>query len=168
MNNKYNDDPQNTFQSQYILDKPYFIECYEESEQNGLGGKPKITLIAMLVLLGLVAIYLLQQSYLGNFLILLAVLECVAFYYRKPWWVARQMISRVAGNTITLTIDQQGITSDSLQKNFSYQFTELDKIQETQRGFLLFHKKNATYISKSILNEPAIALLQAQSANLEN
>ena len=52
-------------------------------------------------ILGLFGIYGLGDHYLGTFLLMLALLECIAFYYRRPWWVTRQMLSRASGSYST-------------------------------------------------------------------
>ncbi|MEJ6476594.1 hypothetical protein [Pseudoalteromonas piscicida] len=148
-----------SFQSQFKLDKAYYKECFEESEANGLAVKPKYGLLVLLVTLGLIAIYGLQQHYLGNFLILLAVVECLAFYYRKAWWVTRQSLSRAAGNIVEVSITNKGISTKATHAEFSYPFNTLDKLEETTRGFLVFQNNKPSYISKSGLSEQAIAFL---------
>ncbi|WP_236596519.1 YcxB family protein [Pseudoalteromonas sp. GCY] len=152
-----------SFQSQFKLDKAYYRECFEESEANGLAVKPKYGLLVLLIALGLFAIYGLQEHYVGNFLILLAVVECVAFYYRKAWWVIRQSYSRAAGNIVEVSISKAGISTKATHAEFSYPFDDLDKLVETNRGFLVFHQNKPSYISKSGLNEEAIAFLSDQS-----
>ena len=53
------------------------------------------------------SIYVLDNGYLGNFLIVLAIIECISYYYRRPWWVARQMLSRASGSNVIIEIDEE-------------------------------------------------------------
>lgn len=152
-----------SFQSQFKLDKAYLKECFEESEANGFAIKPKYGLLVLLTALGLLAIYGLEQPYLGNFLILLAVVECLAFYYRKSWWVIRQNLSRAAGNMVTVKVSQQGIETQAHHAEFSYPFTALEALTETERGFLIVQGGKPSYISKSVLTPEACAFLTKQS-----
>ncbi|MDW7547678.1 YcxB family protein [Pseudoalteromonas sp. McH1-7] len=148
-----------SFQSQFKLDKAYYKECFEESEANGLAIKPKYGLLILLVALGFFAIYGLQEHYLGNFLILLAVVECLAFYYRKAWWVTRQALSRAAGNVVTVSITDNQIITKASHAEFCYAFNAIEKLIETERGFLVFQSNKPSYISKSGLSAEAIEFL---------
>ena len=65
------------FTTTYTLDKPYFYECFDESLPYSKRAKPKYFLLVLLVALGLFGIYVLDDHYLGSFMIMLAVLECI-------------------------------------------------------------------------------------------
>lgn len=98
-----------TLTTTYTLDKPYSYECFDESVAHSKRAQPKYFLLALLVALGLFGIYGLDDHYLGSFLIMVAVLECIAFYYRRPWWVTRQMLSKASGLRSPLPLTKKGL-----------------------------------------------------------
>ena len=151
------------FTSTYTLDKPYFYECFDESLLYSSQAKPKYALLLLLVCLGLTAIYALDKYYLGNFLILMAVLECVAFYYRRPWWVTRQMLSRASGSEATLTIDESGFKSENPHKSYQLAWQDIDEVIFTSRGIILKSRRGMQYISNSVLSDEIIEYIKKRA-----
>ena len=143
------------YTEKFLLDKAYFQECFDESIQLGEHNKPKYFLLILLVSLGLFSIYGLNKHYLGNFLILLAVVECLAFYYRRPWWVARQMLSRASSSTITLKINETGIEATNPYKSYTVKWEEVDSIVETSKGIVLKNSQYMQYLSSNALSTEA-------------
>ncbi|WP_394191819.1 YcxB family protein [Pseudoalteromonas atlantica] len=152
------------FNTSYTLDKPYFYECFDESLPYSTQAKPKYGLLILLISLGLISIYALEQHYLGNFMIVAAIVECIAFYYRRPWWVTRQMLSRASGSKAKLTIDETGFSSENPHKSYQITWQQIDDVIFTPRGILLKNKKGMQYISKSILSDEAIAYIKKRAA----
>ncbi|BDF95091.1 YcxB family protein [Pseudoalteromonas sp. KAN5] len=152
-----------SFTTTYTLDKPYFYECFDESLPYSAQAKPKYIFLVLLVSLGLTAIYALEQHYLGNFLIMAAVLECVAFYYRRPWWVTRQMLSRASGSEATLTIDDEGFKSVNPHKNYQLAWQDIDEVIYTSRGIILKSRRGMQYISNSVLNDEVIEFIKKRA-----
>ncbi|MGS0534892.1 YcxB family protein [Pseudoalteromonas sp. SaAl2] len=152
------------FTTSYTLDKPYFYECFDESLPYSAQAKPKYAFLVLLISLGLISIYALEQHYLGNFMIMAAVLECVAFYYRRPWWVTRQMFSRASGSKAKLIIDEQGFTSENPHKSYQIKWQQIDEVIFTPRGILLKSKQGMQYISNSVLSDEAINYIQKRAA----
>ena len=151
------------FTTTYTLDKPYFYECFDESLPYSKRAKPKYFLLVLLVALGLFGIYVLDDHYLGSFMIMLAVLECVAFYYRRPWWVTRQMLSRASGSEVTLTFDEDGIKSTNHYKNYQLAWHDINEVITTDCGLLLKSKSGMQYISKAILNDETIDFINKKA-----
>ncbi|MBE0376090.1 MULTISPECIES: YcxB family protein [Pseudoalteromonas] len=151
------------FSTTYTLDKPYFYECFDESLPYSAQAKPKYALLVLLVSLGLIAIYAMNKHYLGNFLILVAVLECVAFYYRRPWWVTRQMLSRASGSEATLTIDEDGFKSVNLHKSYQLTWQDIDEVIFTPRGIILKSRRGMQYISNSVLSDEMIEYIKKRA-----
>jgi len=147
----------------YTLNKPYFYECFDESLPYSKRARPKYFLLILLVSLGIFAIYGLGDHYLGSFMIMLGVLECVSFYYRRPWWVARQMLSRASGSEVTLTFDEHGIKSENHYKNTQLAWQDISKTINTERGILLQSKKGMQYISKQILTNELLEFINKKT-----
>ena len=151
------------FSTTYTLDKPYFYECFDESLPHSAQAKPKYFFLVLLVSLGLIAIYGLEKHYLGNFLIMAAVLECVAFYYRRPWWVTRQMLSRASGSEATLTIDKDGFKSVNPHKSYQLTWQDINEVIFTPRGIILKSRHGMQYISNSVLNDEIIEYIKKRA-----
>ncbi|KZN32623.1 YcxB family protein [Pseudoalteromonas luteoviolacea] len=147
------------FQSEFTLDKRYFQECFDESVKMSQHHKPKYGLIAFLISLGFLSHYLLNQAYLGNFLFLLGVLEGVAFYYKRPWWVARQMLSRASGSKVSLTIDEEGITAENPYRAFSVKWQDIHKVVKTEQGIIIQQQRHNQYISSKVLNDEVLSFI---------
>ncbi|PCC13677.1 YcxB family protein [Pseudoalteromonas sp. JB197] len=152
-----------THTTTYTLDKPYFYECFDESVAHSKRAQPKYFLLALLVALGLFGIYGLDDHYLGSFLIMVAVLECIAFYYRRPWWVTRQMLSKASGSEVTLTFDEEGIKSSNFYKNTQLLWSDINEVITTERGILLKNKKGMQYISKHILTAETLNFIHKKA-----
>ncbi|MEL0639835.1 YcxB family protein [Pseudoalteromonas aliena] len=151
------------FTTTYTLDKPYFYECFDESLPYSKRAKPKYFLLVLLVALGLFGIYGLDDHYLGSFMIMLAVLECVAFYYRRPWWVTRQMLSKASGSEVTLTFDEKGIKSANHYKNYQLEWQNISEVIDTQQGIIIKNKSGMQYISKQILSPETLAFINKKT-----
>ncbi|NMM40939.1 YcxB family protein [Pseudoalteromonas arctica] len=152
-----------SFSTTYTLDKSYFYECFDESLPYSTQAKPKYVFLVLLVSLGLTAIYWLEKHYLGNFLIMAAVLECVAFYYRRPWWVTRQMLSRASGSEATLTIDKNGFKSENPHKSYQLAWQDIDDVIFTVRGIILKSRRGMQYISNSVLSDEIIEYIKKRA-----
>ena len=152
-----------SFSTTYTLDKPYFYECFDESLPYSKRAQPKYFLLVLLVSLGLFSIYGLADHYLGTFLIMVAVLECVAFYYRRAWWVTRQMFSRASGSEVTLTFDDEGIKSANHYKSYQLAWQDIAEVIETPRGVLIKNKNSLQYISKQILTDEMLDFINKKA-----
>ena len=151
------------FTTTYTLDKPYYYECFDESLPYSKRAKPKYFLLVLLVALGLFGIYGLKDHYLGSFMIMLAVLECLAFYYRRPWWVTRQMLSRASGSEVTLTFDDNGIKSANHYKSYQLAWQDINEVMDTQQGIILRNKSGMQYISKKIISTETLAFINKKT-----
>jgi hypothetical protein len=150
------------YSEKFVLNKSYFQECFDESIELGDHNKPKYFLLVLLVVLGLFSIYILAEHYLGNFLLLLAVVEGLAFYYRRPWWVARQMLSRASGSTVELHINGEHIEAKNPYKHYQLAWQEIDSIIETRKGLVLRSKKSMQYLSNQSISNETRAFILAQ------
>lgn len=151
-----------SYQTTFILDKSHFSECFDESVQR----QTFITLYrkgAILMLVGAALVMFSELNpYAAWFIFSLGVLEVVSSYYKKPWWVARQMLSKVAKAEISLKINQESIHISSFYNDNNMKFSEIDQITATDNGWLISHNTHRHYISNRCLNEPAKNFLHAK------
>ena len=88
--------------------------------------------------------------------------EFLSIRFNKTWWLWRQMMSKAAGESVKLTIDDKGINSQSLHVNQHILWNDVYNITETDCGFLLQLQKNTTYLSKRCLTQSAIDFINQQ------
>ncbi|MCL1089654.1 YcxB family protein [Shewanella profunda] len=151
-----------SYSTTYILDKAHFDECYTQSVVPDPTLKPYYKGIG-LVFIGIALIFTDINLYLAYFFVGLGVIEALNVKYHKAWWLMRQMISKAASNDVTLTIDEQGIRTQSQYVNSQILWTDIYRINETEKGFLITHKAGTSYISSSSLDNSAIAYIKAKN-----
>jgi len=141
------------YQSTFVLDKSHFSECYEES----VSPQPFFTLylkaIVMLFIGAGLVLFSEINPYAAWFIFALGVLEVVSTYYRKPWWVMRQMLSKVAKAEVTLEITDEYIRTHSFYNDNQMLYGDIDSIAATKNGWLISHKSGRHYISNRCLTE---------------
>ena len=144
------------FESQYTLDKAFYRECFEQSAST----PPVLKAYSKAFALLLLSIFLFNsEKFQINspvitawFALAWSILEACSEYFKAPWWVARQMISKESNSKVSLMIDEKGFHTSSSVMNFNILWTDILKIEETQKGYLISHQKGKTYLRKSDLN----------------
>lgn len=150
---------QASFTSKFTLNKAHFNECYSQS--NTVDRSKKAFFKAgILMAFGLYILLFTQvNAYAAWFVIALGILEAVSLYYHQPWWVLRQMLSKASNSEVTLTIDEQGILSESFYHTGRILWQDITEIKESELGFtILFNidkSSGKSYLSKSCLSDDA-------------
>jgi len=154
------------FQSKFVLNREHFEECFDQSLLLGKKPSPRYKLMAFLLITGGAIIILgKQQKTLGLFIVSLSFVEYFSFRYRRAWWLMRQMWSKNSHNTITLTISEQSVKTESLYNNSELLWDEIEQWVDTPKGIMLLLKNGAkNYLSKSSLDEQAIAFIKLKVA----
>ena len=160
-----------TFSTQFTLNRDYLAECFDQSLPHGKNASPNYLFPAFLLAAGSGLLYFTDQPlFLGWIPISLGVLELVHIRYRRAWWLARQMWGASANSEVTLTIDDEGIQTQSPFAHTTLLWPDIEQMIETDLGYILVDKTGAQqYLSKSLL--PAgliaerIALHQAQETS---
>lgn len=152
------------FESEFILNRQHLEECYDQSLPFAKNRTPRFKLMAFLVVAAVLILLLgEQQNTLAFFLLALAFLELISFRYRRAWWLTRQLWSRNSGNTIKLIIDDKGIETQSLYNNSQLLWSDIIKVDETEKGLMLTLKNGGSnYLSKSNLNDLVIEFIKGQ------
>ncbi|NKF49939.1 YcxB family protein [Shewanella sp. WXL01] len=163
------------FQARYTLDKAYFAECFDQTASIPTGKKPFYKaigfaiagLLLITVFASLASDELVQNTYyLGYFFIGLAVVEVFSIKFKRTWWLWRQMMSKAAGNPLTLTIDEQGIHSYSDFINHKLSWQQITSHTESEVGFTLQVDQQKQYLSKRELSEECIEFVREQLAKV--
>lgn len=149
-----------SYSTSFVLDKAHFNECFTQSvgEQTPLSAYYK----AMLLLVAGGGLILLTdfERYLSWFIFALGVLEGISVYYRRIWWVWRQMLGKSANSEVTLTLDEQAITARSFYVNYAIRWQDVTGLRATGKGWLVEHTGGKNYISDSCLSDEARAFLK--------
>jgi|TARA_B110000116_G_scaffold263860_1_gene270927 hypothetical protein len=162
----------NTFSTNFILDKAHYTECYTQSSTLTHDKKTYfkanvLTVFGLIILLATPV-----NPYAAWFVIALGLLESISVYYHKPWWVIRQMLSKASNSKVKLTIDEQGILTESFHINSRILWPDVTLITETGLGFVISFSlgksltgkdiASKSYISKACLSEQASAFIVAK------
>lgn len=152
-----------SYSTTYVLDKSHFSETFDESARIDTGFKAYSRAV-MLAVLGLALLYVADISgYFAWFLIGLGVVEGLSVRFKKPWWLARQMLSRAANNKVTLTIDAEGIKTRSAYVDSAIAWENITDIQPTERGWLFYQGKARSYLSNRCLSGQAIEFIHTKA-----
>lgn len=157
-----------SYTSTFTLDKAHFNECYSESNTLNLSAKSFFK-SGVLMLFGLILLLFTPvNSYAAWFVVALGILETLSLYYSKPWWVLRQMLSKASNSEVKLTIDTQGVLSESFYHSSKILWQDVIDIKETALGFVLhFNVGKSTgksYLSKSCLSNDAQQYIISKSS----
>lgn len=153
------------FTTEYALDKPFFAECYGQT--NSPAKFPKAYLKGMIFLIFgvvLVKFELLPSSYVGWFFITLSIIEAFSIYFKRSWWLCRQKFSLNSGSKVVFQGDANGVSYKNGKNTRNIAWTEIDQLQQTDLGFILHMGKQRQYVSKSCLSDEVIAFMVEQHA----
>ena len=151
------------YSNSYVLDKSHFSETFDES----VSTKKSIRAYAKSISLAILGIGVLYVSdifpYAGWFIIALSGVDALSVYFQKPWWLARQMISNAANTSLTFTMDENGVGSQSHSVKSHISWEEIKKIEQTKQGWLLYTSSGRSYLSSRILSEEAIHFITTKA-----
>jgi hypothetical protein len=155
------------YSTTYTLDKSHFSETFDESiiETNSIKAYAKSI---GLMLAGFAFVYFTDFApYFAWFIVVLGVIETLSVYFKRSWWLARQMISQAANTKLTLTIDENGVRSKSLSVESQILWEEIIKIEKTRQGWLLYHTSGRNYLSGRCLSDDANAFISSRAVSKE-
>lgn len=156
-----------SYSTTFILDKPYFTECFEQSVKLDYSWQAYFKAIFFTLFGAILVLFTPINAYVAWFLFGLGIVEALSVYYQKPWWVTRQMLSRAAKSEVTLTINDEGIDSRSFYNEQTIYWQDISIIKNTTKGWLIIHAKGKNYISFAFLNDEANKYLQQKSDTLQ-
>jgi hypothetical protein len=151
-----------SYQTTFILDKSHFSECYDESVKAQTFTKLYLKGVFLLLIGAGLVMFSELNPYAAWFIFSLGVLEIVSNRYKKAWWVARQMLSKVAKAEVSLQINEDSVHIWSFYNDNNMKFSDIERLTPTENGWLISHNSIRHYISNRCLNEPAKAFLQAK------
>lgn len=151
------------FNTEYTLNKTFFAECYDQTSTPASFPKSYLKAFLFLIFGGvLVEFELLPSGYIGWFFIVLSVVEACSVYFKRTWWLWRQRWSMSNGSKVSLTVDSSGMSYNSGKTIRKIQWNQIDQLEQSDLGFIIHMGKQRQYVSKSCLNEEAIAFIAKQ------
>ena len=152
------------FETHFTLDREHYGECFDQTMLLKGPQKPRYLFMAVAIITGLLFLFVSSiNGLLAWFFFGLAALEYASFKYRRAWWLARQMISKNAGNKITLIFDKNGIENQSVYINFQLAWETIKSFHENEVGYMLeLHQGGQQYLSKSCLSQELQAYIHKQ------
>lgn len=145
----------------YILNRQYFSECFDESATTATNLKTYRQAIFFIIVAGLFFVMEIN-AYAVWFLVCLSAVELLSIRYKRSWWITRQMLSRAAGSKVHLRINDQGIFTDSAYHQQGMLWNDIAEIKSTEKGFIVIHNSDTSYLSRSGIDEDGLALLDAR------
>lgn len=154
------------FNTEFTLSRDYLAECFDQSLPYGKNARPNYLFPALLFAAGTGLLFFTEQSkFIACMLIALAALELIHIRFRRAWWLTRQMWGRSANSAVKLTIDAQGIKTQSPYTQTSLLWADIMRIIETDLGLILVTKSGGQqYLSKALLSAELISEITARTA----
>ncbi|MDP2562502.1 YcxB family protein [Psychrobium sp. 1_MG-2023] len=151
-----------SYSTSFVLDKAHFLECFEESVISQ-GAKDYIK-AAIIGFVGLLLLFVVGTNhYAAFFVVVLSAVEALSVYYKKTWWLWRQMLSKAYNHTVEVIVDEQGVTTKSFHVNSQLDWQDVKKISTTSRGVLLHHAGGRNYLSNNYLSDDALKFIETKA-----
>ncbi|MEP2651565.1 MAG: YcxB family protein [Paraglaciecola sp.] len=147
------------YSTSYILDKSHFSETFDQTVTEVAPQKAYLKSLVIGVLGAILLLATELNPYISWFVVAWAGVEVLSVRFQKSWWLARQMISKAANNELTLTIDEEGIRSQSTSVKSFITWDDIIKIEQTSQGWLLHHGAGRSYLSSRCLSPEAQAFV---------
>nr|WP_010131180.1 YcxB family protein [Microbulbifer agarilyticus] len=140
------------FKTQFTLSRDYLAECYDQSSLYGKSIKPNYLFPVLMLAAGTGTLLFTEQpKILGAMLVAFAILELLHIRFRRAWWLTRQMWGKSANSKVTLTIDDEQITTQSDHAHTTLLWSEIEQVVDTELGLILVtNSKGLHYLSKSL------------------
>jgi len=153
------------FKTSFKLDKSHFAQCFDDSvtERTAIQKYRNAAILATVGVLLLLVVG--TNQYAAFFVVVLAAVEALSVYYKRTWWLWRQMLSKAYNHNVDLIVDDNGITTQSFHVNSQLNFVDVTEIKQSDTGMMLTHNAGVSYISKNCLSEEAISFITDKVAS---
>lgn len=147
------------YNTQFTLSRDYLAECFDQSLPYGKSAKPNFLFPSLLFTSGVSLLVFTEQSkFIGFILIALAVLELIHIRFRRAWWLARQMWGISANSEVSLSVDEEGVRTQSSYTQTALLWPDIERVIETDLGLILVAKQGGQqYLSKSLFSVELIS-----------
>ena len=154
-----------SYSTTFTLSKAHLTQCYEQSVAVDVSIKKYQRAIVSLVFGICLLVFKLVGDYLAFFVIALGILEVFSTYYRKTWWLWRQMWGKSYLSEVTLLVDEIGIHNRSAHVDEAITWPSISAVEKTDLGLIVRHTKGASYLSNSCLDDTVVTYLLDKSSD---
>lgn len=144
----------------FILDKDHFNECYSQSVVRDNSKNAYFKAIVLTLFGAILVLFSDVNPYAAWFVFALGIVEAISIYYRQPWWVMRQLLSKAAKGEVTLIVDDKGIATNSFYVKSMVLWENITGFKKTDLGWVISHELGNNYISDSCLSAQALDLFK--------
>ncbi|NMH61500.1 YcxB family protein [Alteromonas ponticola] len=144
-----------SYTTRYKLDRSHFAETFDQSFIESGFLQRYLKAIILFSIGAVMLIFTDITAYLSWFFVALGALEAVSVRFRRPWWLARQMLSKAANSELSLTIDDKGLKTTSSYVESTILWAQVNRIEKTRQGWLIHHQGGRAYVSDRCLSEEA-------------
>ncbi len=155
------------YSTQFTLSLDYLAECFDQSLPYGKNAKPNFLFPALLLAFGVGLFGFTEQpKYLAVVLVALAVLELIHIRYRRTWWLKRQKWGKSFNSEVKLTIDDDGVRTESPYAQTALLWADVERVIETELGLIFVDKHGGQqYLSRSLFSVELIDEMTALNKN---
>lgn len=152
------------FTTNYSLDKAFYAECYDETSKPVKFPKAYLKGILFLLFGGILLEFeLLPNGHVGWFFVVLSIIEVLSVYFKRGWWLWRQTLGSNSSSKVVFTVDTNGVSYKNGKNTRSIAWDEIDQLTQSDLGFIFHIGRQRQYISKSCLNDEAVAFILSQN-----
>ncbi|MFV8781992.1 YcxB family protein [Microbulbifer sp. SA54] len=154
------------FKTQFTLSREYLAECFDQSLPHGKGAKPNYLFPALLLAAGAGLLFFTEQPKVVSYmLVALGILELLHIRFRRAWWLTRQMWGKGTGSEVTLTVDENGIQTQSAHAQTALLWPDIERVIETDLGLILVARSGGRqYLSKSLFPAELVSEIIAKAS----
>ncbi len=155
------------YNTQFTLSRDYLAECFDQSLPHGKNAKPNFLFPALLLASGASLLAFTEQpKHLGVMLVALSLLELIHIRYRRAWWLTRQKWGKSFNSEVKLTVDDEGIRTESPYTQTELLWSDVERLIETELGLILVANQGGQqYLSKSLFSLEIIEEIVSLSKN---
>lgn len=156
-----------TYHGHYILDKNYYLECYDQTVQLKQGKKVYAKTVILFFIGCLIAFFSDEYQVVALFMMALAAIELLGVFFHRTWWLWRQLLSKASGTRIDFIIDKQKINITSRFNVLDIPWEDVVQLVRTSKGFIIQRSSDRYYLSASYLSDEVIdKLLQPKVSKI--
>lgn len=157
-----------TYHGHYILDKNYYLECYDQTVQLKQGKKVYAKTVILFFIGCLIAFFSDEYQVVALFMMALAAIELLGVFFHRTWWLWRQLLSKASGTRIDFIIDEQKINITSRFNVLDIPWEDVVQLVRTSKGFIIQRSSDRYYLSASYLSDEVIDKLLQPKVSKNN
>ena len=141
------------------LNKEYYSECFEQAFKYDNKWK-NINYLISLIFISLGTIFIINAkalTFTSSVLIVIGFYELFDSYFKKIFWVKRQMSNKTANTEVEMIITEEAFLTKGKYSEGNMLWKGMDRILDTPKGLTIWPQKGIKiYIPKIKLNDEVV------------